>query len=534
MVNQTLPSTRSTERMSAHAKLDKRMAFMRFDERSRSALRAIKPIIDGEISSALGKFYSQVRLFPETRGKFRDDAHMAGAERAQAAHWRRIAQADYGESYVNDVERIGRAHVDADLEPQWYIGGYALVAEELIRAVIAKRAKGLFSNAAKSDGELADGLSALTKAVFLDMELAISSYLSLLEEEREALEAERETAERRQSQAVKAIGEALSRLAAGDLSARVEGDLAPEFQTLKADFEQAAGALAEAMRGVEHSAGGIRSGADEIARNAEDLSQRTEQQAATLEQTAAAVEELTGAVGKTAKSAREVSSRVAEASAEAERSGQIVTRAAEAMTKIEAQSQQVNQILGMIDEIAFQTNLLALNAGVEAARAGDSGKGFAVVAQEVRALAQRSSQAASEIKSLITESSRQVSEGVDLVGQTGAALRGIHEKVGGIDELVTAIAASASEQATALNQVNSAVNQLDQVTQRNAAMVSQSTEATHALRVEAADLSNRVGAFRVGSRPQTQSFQSTYQERPAENPVHAARARVAAFARPGR
>ena len=516
--------------MNAYAKLDQRMAFMRFDERSRSALRALRPVIDAEISAALNRFYSQVRSFPETRGKFRDDTHMSGAERAQAAHWRRIAQADYGETYVRDVERIGRAHLEAELAPQWYIGGYALVAEELIRAVVAKRAKGMFSNAAKSDAELADGLAALTKAVFLDMELSISTYLDLLMQQRDAMEAEREAAEQRQAQAVKAIGGALSRLAAGDLLARVEGDLAPEFHGLKADFEKAASALADAMGAVEHTAGDIRASADDIARGAEDLSLRTEQQAATLEQTAAAVEQLAGAVGKTAQSAREVSSRVGAASAEAERSGEIVTRAAEAMTKIEAQSQQVNQILGMIDEIAFQTNLLALNAGVEAARAGDAGKGFAVVAQEVRALAQRSAEAAREIKSLITESSRQVSEGVELVGQTGEALRGIVEKVEGIDGLVNAIAASASEQATALGQVNAAVNQLDQVTQRNAAMVSQSTDATHALRVEAADLSNRVGAFRVGGRQAPPALE----ERRPENPVHAARARVAAFARPGR
>ena len=191
----------------------------------------------------------------------------------------------------------------------------------------------------------------------------------------------------------------------------------------------------------------------------------------------------------------------------------------------------MNQILGVIDEIAFQTNLLALNAGVEAARAGDAGKGFAVVAQEVRALAQRSAEAAREIKSLITESSRQVGEGVELVGQTGEALRGIVDKVGGIGALVTAIAASASEQASALGQVNSAVNQLDQVTQRNAAMVAQSTEATHALRVEASDLSERVGAFRLGGG---RSRGGARQEAAADNAVHAARDRIAAFARPGR
>jgi methyl-accepting chemotaxis protein len=516
--------------MSANPKLDQRMSFMRFGQRDRDALRALKPVIDVEISNALGRFYGQVRAFPETRGKFRDESHIATAERAQANHWRRIATADYGPDYVRDVERIGRAHVDAGLEPRWYMGGYAVVTEELVRAVIAKRAKGLFASA-KSDAELADGLVALNKAVFLDMELAISSYLSLLEEERAALEDERDAAEQRQAQAVKAVGEALARLAAGDLSARVDGALAPEFLSLKTDFDKAAIALGEAMRAVERATSGIRAGADDIARNADDLSQRTEQQAATLEQTAAAVEELTATVGKTAQSAREVSARVGEASAEAERSGTVVTRAAEAMTKIESSSNQVSQILGVIDEIAFQTNLLALNAGVEAARAGDAGRGFAVVAQEVRALAQRSADAAKEIKSLIAESSRQVGEGVDLVGQTGAALRGIVEKVGGIDGLINEIASSAAEQATALNQVNAAVNQLDQVTQRNAAMVQQSSESTHALRVEASDLANRVGAFRIGGQAEPVSQPAAT---PAENPVHAARARVAAFARPGR
>ena len=512
--------------MSAHPKLDQRMSFMRFDERDRTALRGLKTVIDSEISNALGRFYGQIRAFPEARDKFRDEAHIAAAERAQANHWRRITTADYGPDYVRDVERIGRAHVTTGVEPRWYIGGYAVVSEELVRAVVAKRAKGLFSSD-KADSDLADGLVALNKAVFLDMELAITSYLSLLEEQRTAMEDERHAAEGRQAQAVKAVGDALARLAAGDLSARVDAVLAPEFQSLKADFDKAAIALSEAMRGVEHATSGIRTGVDDIARGADDLARRTEQQAATLEQTAAAVDELTATVNKTAQSAREVSARVGEASAEAERSGAVVTRAAEAMTKIEGSSNQVSQILGVIDEIAFQTNLLALNAGVEAARAGDAGRGFAVVAQEVRALAQRSADAAKEIKTLIAESSRQVGEGVDLVGQTGAALRGIVDKVGGIDSLINEIAASAHQQATALGQVNTAVNQLDQVTQRNAAMVQQSSESTQSLRVEAADLANRIGAFRVGAQVQAAP-------EPIESPVAEARARVAAFARPGR
>jgi methyl-accepting chemotaxis protein len=263
------------------------------------------------------------------------------------------------------------------------------------------------------------------------------------------------------------------------------------------------------------------SGADDVAHAADALAQRTEQQAATLEQTAAAVEELTATVDRTARSAKAVSAQVSEAAADAQRSGAIVTRAAEAMTQIETSSTKVSQILGVIDEIAFQTNLLALNAGVEAARAGDAGRGFAVVAQEVRALAQRSADAAKEIKTLIADSSRQVGEGVDLVAQTNQALRGIVDKVGVIDTLVDEIAASANEQASALGQVNVAVNQLDQVTQRNTAMVQQSTEATHALRAEAADLSNHVGGFRTGSAS-------------GDNAVHHARGRVAAFARSGR
>jgi methyl-accepting chemotaxis protein len=507
--------------MSAKHQLDQRLSFMRFDHRSRSALQAAKPALDEALPAALDSFYEQLRGFAETRALIKD-GRGEGAQARQVAHWRRMLSGDQGADYIEAVERIGQSNARAGLEPRWSIGGYALVLDKLIHAVLGKQPKrGPFGGKAADTGS-AEQVSAVAKAVFLDMDLAVSAYFSVLLEERDRLEAERNAAEQQQAAAVAALGVALSRLAAGDLSVRIEGALSPEFERLKTDFDNAASALDKAMSAVSRGALGIRAGTDDIANAADDMAERTEQQAATLQETAAAVEQLTATVEQTAKSAKAVSAQVREAADDAQASGVVVTRAAEAMTQIEASSTKVSQILGVIDEIAFQTNLLALNAGVEAARAGDAGRGFAVVAQEVRALAQRSADAAKEIKTLIVDSSRQVGEGVDLVGKTSAALRGIVEKVGAIDILVDEIAASANEQASALSQVNVAVNQLDQVTQRNSAMVQQSTEAAHALRAEAADLSNHVGGFRTGSMATGGAV------------VHQARERVAAFARPGR
>jgi methyl-accepting chemotaxis protein len=195
-----------------------------------------------------------------------------------------------------------------------------------------------------------------------------------------------------------------------------------------------------------------------------------------------------------------------------------------AMSQIEDSARQINQIIGVIDEIAFQTNLLALNAGVEAARAGDAGKGFAVVASEVRALAQRSAEAAKEIKALISDSTTKVGDGVRLVGETGVALERIVTEVAQINSLVGEIASAAQEQATGLAQVNVAVNQMDQVVQQNAAMVEESTAASHTLAREATNLTDMMAQFQLSGG------QTAAGGRPAaarRNPVHAAQAAVA-------
>jgi methyl-accepting chemotaxis protein len=256
--------------------------------------------------------------------------------------------------------------------------------------------------------------------------------------------------------------------------------------------------MQDSMKVVAANASEIRSGAGEITQASDDLSKRTEQQAASLEETAAALDEITATVNKTAQGAREARDAVAQAKGDAEHSGVVVRDAVAAMSEIERSAQQISQIIGVIDEIAFQTNLLALNAGVEAARAGDAGKGFAVVAQEVRALAQRSAEAAKEIKTLISASSQQVERGVTLVGETGKVLERIVTQVAQINSVVAEIAASAQEQASGLAQVNTAVNQMDQVTQQNAAMVEQATAASHALARETQDLFQLIAKFDLG------------------------------------
>ncbi|MEW5683621.1 MAG: methyl-accepting chemotaxis protein [Pseudomonadota bacterium] len=353
-----------------------------------------------------------------------------------------------------------------------------------------------------------------------------------LEVERRLKETEAafEAAGREQKRLVQAMARELSRLAAGDLSARVSDTVAEEYEELKSDFNRAVEALEGVVSTLSVAAGSIGSGAGQMAQAADELARRTEQQAASLVETAAAVEEITAQVRSTAASARQATAAMDEVRGEAQTSSEVVRSTVEAMSRIEGSSHEIGKIIGVIDEIAFQTNLLALNAGVEAARAGEAGKGFAVVAAEVRALAQRSAQAAREIKTLIAASSEQVGLGVDMVGRTGDVLQRIASKVTAVDGLVAQISASAQEQATGLQEVNTAVGQMDQGVQQNAAMVEQTTAATHALNSEARELAGLVGRFKTGHGQRSAAPATPVRAASSANPVHAAQAKVAAFA----
>ena len=316
--------------------------------------------------------------------------------------------------------------------------------------------------------------------------------------DRAGFEAERERNALDTEKSVRVLAGALRALSSGDLRCRIDQPLHGDIDELRLSFNESVGKLEHAMSDVGVVASAVRGDAGALRGSNDELSLRTERQAASVEETASALAEVFTAVKDTAKLASDVGKLVNTAKIGAEKSAAVVTEAVSAMGRIEESSRQISQIIGVIDEIAFQTNLLALNAGVEAARAGEAGKGFAVVAQEVRELAQRSANAAKEIKSLISTSAEQVQHGVHLVGETGQALRTIEEEVRHISGQIGLIAEAATEQSAGLSQINTAIDTIDQNTQRNAAMVEEATAAVHSLAGEASKLEDLLSRFNLG------------------------------------
>lgn len=352
---------------------------------------------------------------------------------------------------------------------------------------------------------LAEQEQAQREAEKLEAEKAAEAEKRRVEDELQAERDERQRVETEEREArsaelgrvVDALGMGLQNLANGNLLTDITEDFPQDYEKLRSDFNAALHSLRDAIGAVVENAESIRNETGQISTSADDLSRRTEKQAATLEETAAALDELTSSVRSAAEGADDAASMSTETKTNAEKGGAVAQKAVHAMDSIKNSSQEISKITQVIDDIAFQTNLLALNAGVEAARAGEAGRGFAVVATEVRALALRSSEAAQEISTLITNSSDQVEQGVELVGETGTALTAILTSVTEISERISTIASSAREQSIGIGEINSAVNELDHVTQQNAAMFEETTAASHALTQEAASLVSAVARFSI-------------------------------------
>ena len=474
--------------------------FFQLDETQCRAIRSIRDIIDQALPSALDKFYDKVKITEQLKHFFSSNEHMQHARTAQIAHWKNISNADFGEDYNKKVRAIGTVHARIGLEPRWYLGGYAIVLDSLIRSALKKAntRRGLFGKGI--DDTFTTGLAGLCKAVLFDIDLAISVYLEELEKEREKARAEAQARQDSQEALIENLKAGLLALSRGDLDFRFESRFDPEFEELRENFNAAASALSGALGQVSTAVTHLETGVDEIAIAAEDLAHRTERQAANLSHAAASVRTVSTGVEQTAQITLAASQAATSACEAGHKSNTVTQETIAAMRDIAASSEKMSSIVDLIDQISFQTNILSLNAGVEAARAGEAGRGFAVVATEVRVLAERSAQSAKEIRKLISSAGQQVDHGVRLVGDASTTLADMSRQIEDIADFVSRISALAHEQVSTLNEINKSVAEIDQSTQQNAAMVEQSSAATHTLRNETQSLTRTLSHFRLDGR----------------------------------
>ena len=513
--------------LAATSDLDTRKEFIGLDEPALDHIRHIEPLVAEHLPKALSRFYERLAEVPSVAKFFDGKAQVGRAQDAQQGHWSAIAGGRLDTAYAAASRRIGLRHAQIGLEPRWYIGGYALIAETIIKGVVtdylrqhrAPPPRFGFGNGkaqqevAERDAEaLGDSLSALMKAIMLDVDLAVSTYFDRMTET--AADEQQRNAEKIE-RAVTATGTALRELAEGNLTARVNAELDAELEQIKHDTNAVADRLAAVMSRLRQSSGELRKATGEILTGVSDLADRTTRQSASIEQTSAAMDVIASTVSENVNRADQVRGRIEGVVSIAEQGGDIMRRALEAMDSITASSTRIAGIVNVIDDIAFQTNLLALNASVEAARAGEAGKGFAVVAIEVRRLAQSASSASQEIKGLIEVSGREVGSGSALVSDVAGRLEAIANGISECSRLAAEVAEASRGQAMAVGEVNVAIREMDKVTQHNAALVEETNAALAQAEEQATELDSIVSMFRLEPEFETVAAAPVLQKRRA-------------------
>ncbi len=539
--------SKSTDAANGASDITTRLDFIELDAASLARIASLKPLIERHLPLALDRFYDKIAGVPAVARHFSGPEHAEHAKTRQIKHWSAIASGRLDDDYFKSANIVGGVHARIGLEPRWYVGGYGLIMETLVRGVIrdyfAERRsnaplavlKRLSAQGAKDEAEeLGAALAAALKAIMVDIDIAVSTYF-------EQRSADRLEVVRQISHAVSSAEEGdftarvcvnttnaelnalqdgvnrlvgmiqdglsetatvLSAFAQADLTRRMEGNFTGAFQKLQADVNSVGSRLSEIMGQLRVASGSIGTAMHELLSGANDLSERTTWQAATVQETSAAVAQLAETVKDNAARAEAANEKARSVAETAEKATVVMEQANDAMGRISASATKISSIIGLIDDIAFQTNLLALNASVEAARAGEAGKGFAVVAVEVRNLAQSAASASADVKLLIEQSGAEVKGGSRLVSEAGEQLGQMLSAIRENRALVEQIASASKEQAGTITEVSKAVTQIDETTQSNAALVEQTNSAVEQTEAQTRELDRIVDLFAVdGPRP---------------------------------
>ncbi len=459
-----------------------RLTFMELSDEQRETLRATQGVIKQYIGKALDRFYSRAKLTPETARFFRDDAHMGQAKAAQIKHWSHLAAGDFEGGYYASVRRIGATHARIGLEPRWYVGGYALIVEELLRAVARqntpwRRMLRLFRGPSQADASIA-----VVKAALLDMELSLSIYF-------EEAQATREKAAHR-------LETALAQLAEGDLTNQLK-DMPKDFAHIEHSYNDTIAKIRGMIGSVTDGTHRINQGIAEIAAAADDLAHRTQSNAASLEQTAAAVSQMDQRLRATAHAATETVERADQAIATVDSGREVADSAVQSMHRVLECAKGIDGVIEGLDKISFQTRVLAMNAAVEAGRAGDAGRGFAVVADLVSALAMRAEEEAKRAREQLSTTQAEIGTAVEAVRRVDTALSDISGDVGQVHGLLSGMATDNGAQSSAVSEIAIVIGAMDQSTQQNAAMVEQTSAATRTLQQEVDSLCAMTRSFRT-------------------------------------
>ena len=455
----------------------------RLVDQAQEDLRSAGRMLIPDLDAVLEQFYRRALADPVAAAFFADDSRVAHARAAQKAHWTRLLSGDLGEAYFTSIEHIGRVHAAIDLPLELFVSSYALASSDLLERLLAKLGLRLVGPSAARSRRI---VSAVTRAFMLDIEQVTDVTFRVWGEE--------------QKKAFDHLEAAIDELADGNLTHAVPGpgesDFPAAYDDVRVKLNGAARNLEALFARVALSMEDLLNIVQTVSGSADELSRRTSSQAASLEETTAAMQMINESVRSTSERTSETRGIFDSARREMYESSQVAGNAADVMGEIKTSSEKIAQIIGLIDDIAFQTNLLALNAGVEAARAGEAGRGFAVVAGEVRSLAANSSDAAREIRALIQSSSDQVKHGAVLVENARSSLERVVSGFSSMFDVVSSIAESSTEQSKGMQEISQSIIELDRITQSNASMVDQTSDAMDGIRRMAEDTRTQLGSLR--------------------------------------